>query len=196
MPGAVFDLPPELHRGAIVLGQRLGGRALGSGADDHAHAAVADEFLGDGVQPLPLGGIGDLLGHAGVAHRGQKHRHAPGHGHMAGNAAALGSARLLDHLHEQLLSGADHLLDARVLHPVGQFVGLPGIHGNVSGIEKGVLLLPDVHKGGVHARKDVLNPSEIQIARQLFLARALIVQLAQRAVLQHGQPRLAAEGRQ
>ena len=103
------------------------GAGRAGGAQDHPHAFGHFELLGDGLEPPAVLGAGDLAADAAAA-RGVRHQHriAAGEREVGGQRRALGTALLLDDLHQHYLSALDDLLDlvlaARAVHALGHFL--------------------------------------------------------------------------
>ena len=89
--------------------------------------------------------------------------------------------RILGDLNQNLVARLQRLLDPARL-PV-KTCGLP-VH--LAGVQHSVAALAKVDEGGLHARQDVLNSTEVDVAhhRGLLLARHVV--LHENVVLKHG----------
>ena len=103
---------------------------------DDAHAGGHLQLLGELLQPLAVGRVGDLARDAAAARRvGHQHRVAAGERQVGGERRALVAALFLDDLHEQDLAALDDLLNLvlaaqRAVPPLGHFlegVGAPDL---------------------------------------------------------------------
>ena len=103
---------PEAQQ-VLEVALHLGLGAVGAGgAQDDAHSLRHVEFGGDRLQPLAVGGIGDLPRDAAAAPRiGHQHGIAAGERKIGGERRALVAALFLDDLHQQHLPALDHFLD-------------------------------------------------------------------------------------
>ena len=77
-------------------------------------------------------------------------------------------------------------MDALRLREAGDAVML----ATVADIEKGVLFLPDIDEGSLHARQDVLDVSFIDVADDMRVRGPLDLDGQQLAVLDDGDARL------
>jgi hypothetical protein len=100
----------EQHVGA----QRLGGGALGRGANDVAAlliAAVREQVGDELAQALPLGFVVDARRHADAVTLGQVHEKARRDRDVRREARTFGPERILQHLDEDLAALGDQLVD-------------------------------------------------------------------------------------
>ena len=104
-------LPQPLQILEVALDLGLGARGAG-GAQDNALALRHLEVAHDVLEPLAVGGVGDLARNAaapgGIGHQ---HRIAAGERQIGGEGRALVAALFLDHLHQHHLPALDHFLD-------------------------------------------------------------------------------------
>src|SRR5699024_4278198 len=135
----------------------LGG-ALGRGAHDDP-GAVGDDLLEDGLQARALG-VGQLARDAGHRSLGHVDEVTARQGDLRGQAGTLVADRVLRHLDEDGVTGGERVLDLARL-AVADTLGLPV---DLAGVEHGVAALADVDEGGLHARQDVLDPAEVDVA--------------------------------
>ena len=107
---------PEPHQVFVVaLDLGLGARGAG-GAKDDAHAVRHGQILGDLLETLAIGRIGDLARDAATpAGVGHKHRITACEGQVGGQGRALVAALLLDDLDQQDLAAFDDFLDLVLL---------------------------------------------------------------------------------
>ena len=107
---------PEAHQVFVVaLDLGLGARGAGRAQDD-AHALRHLQLLGDFLQALAVGRIGDLAGDAAAtAGVGHQHRIAAGERQIGGESRALVAALFLDDLDQQDLAALDDFLDLVLL---------------------------------------------------------------------------------
>ncbi len=104
-------LPQAQQIFEVALDLGLGARGAG-GAQDDAHALRHFEILGDLLQALAVGGVGDLARDAAAARRVRhQHRIAAGERQIGGERRALVAALFLDDLHQQDLAALDDFLD-------------------------------------------------------------------------------------
>ena len=110
---------PEAHQiFEVALDLGLGAGRAG-GAQDDAHALRHLEVLGDLLEALAVGGVGDLARDAAAA-AGVRHQHriAAGEREIGGERRALVAALFLDDLDQQDLAALDDFLDL-VLRAMG-----------------------------------------------------------------------------
>src|ERR687897_545538 len=135
----------------------VGAGALGGGADDQAEALGAD-LLEDDAQPRALV-LGQAAGDAEGVVLGLEDQVAAGQGDLGGQARPLGPDRVLGHLDKHGLAGLEDLLD-----PGGLAVQVLLVVVDLAGVEDGVAAPADVDEGGLHAREDVLDPAQVDVA--------------------------------
>ena len=112
------DLFPEPQQ-VFVVALDLGLGALGAGGADDQPGPIGDLYgVGDFLELLAVGGVGDLAADPAAA-RGVGHEHAvaPGKRKIGGERRALVAAFFLDHLHQQDLAHLDHFLDLVFARP-------------------------------------------------------------------------------
>ena len=115
--------------------------------------------------------LGELAGDAaGLAARHVDEEPA-GQAHLAGETGALLADRVLGGLHEHRLAGRQRVLDLALL-AVAQRAPV-----DLAGVEHGVAAGADVDERGLHARQDVLDLAEVDVAdhRRLRLARDVVL---------------------
>src|SRR5690606_19883359 len=99
---------------------------------------------------------------------------------------ALVADRVLGHLDEHRVAGLERLLD-----PAGLAVEACGVPVDLTGVEHGVAALADVDERSLHARQDVLDATEVDVARHRQLRLARHVVLDEDPVLEDGDLRAA-----
>src|SRR5690606_26307040 len=119
--GEVIEVTLDLGLGALQPG----------GAHDQAHRARQAHLADDLLQPLAIGGAGNLPADtAAMARVGHQHAVAAGQAQIGGQRGALVAAFFLDDLDQQHLTALDHVLDlvaAAQRLPLGlQFVDFLG----------------------------------------------------------------------
>ena len=98
----IFEIPADFLLGAAGAG----------GAQDDAHALRHFEILGELLQALAVGGVGDLAGNAAAARGvGHQNRIAASERQIGGQRSALVAALFLHDLDEQHLTALDDFLD-------------------------------------------------------------------------------------
>ena len=145
----------------------------GRRADDHTarHPVLGAELTDDPPQPDPVFAGHDLARHTDVVHRRHEDEEAARYRHMGRDASALRAERLLDHLHDDLLTGVQEFFDfllAGVAIPAaatpaptaGPSCGpRPGAPGGLSvGLAVGVGGVDTVQ--GVHGVNDIADVEE------------------------------------
>ena len=114
--GQLAHALPEAHQVFVVaLDLGLGARGAGRAQDD-AHALGHLQLLGDFLQALAVGRVGDLARDAAATARvGHEHRIAAGERQIGGESCALVAALFLDDLDQQDLAALDDFLDLVLL---------------------------------------------------------------------------------
>ena len=104
-----------------------------------------------------------------------------------GEPSALCADGVLRDLTEHGLTGPDHLFDALVV-VLGRAVDVVGVKGDVALIEDGVLGNANVDEGQLHARQDVLDSPDVDVAVDLVGLVGVLSQrvLNHRAALERG----------
>ncbi len=151
--------------------------AVGGGADDQPARA----FVGavDHLAQAVALGVGEPPADADAAALRRVDQVAAGDRDVHREPRALGLERVLDHLHDDLLTGFDQLVDAaafagaatalRRLFSVGQ--------DDLVDVEEAVALEADVDEGGLHAGQDVVDLALVDVADDRTPAAALDVEL-------------------
>ena len=158
----------------------------------------------DVVQDLaqtPAFVVTQALGNAVRVAVGDEDDEAPGQGDLLGQAGAFGPDRVLRHLANDALTRAQQLLDPGVAGrtaetAAGRFDAVVGcgpfdlviVEAEVAPVQDGVFRCPDVDEGGLHARKHVLDPTEVDVPVDLgrVVGRPRDVVLDERAPFEHG----------
>ena len=94
---------------------------------------------------------------------------------------ALRLHRILDRLHEQLLAAGDQILDLLAVMPLALELG----DDDLVDVQEPVLLEPDLDERGFHAREDVVDDAEIDVACDRAALGPLEVHLGDPIVLDH-----------
>src|SRR6266508_563481 len=174
----------------------------GVDVDGHQGLGVVDDDVAARLEPdaAPLRHVDD--GAAGQRDEG-------------GDAGALGAARFLGHLDQDLLALVEELLDwqrrcerARLWRGLRRFhvggvlvavvpeiaVVLAEVGRVVAAVEEGVLLEPDVHEGCLHAGQDVGDHALVDVADDGAAAFPLHVEFGQEIPVLDGESRLDYAG--
>ena len=134
------------------------------------------------AQELPAALVLDALRDADVRVLRQVHEEAPGDRDLRREAGALGSDRVLDHLHHDRLPLGEDLLDrARRRGGLAVLALLPDV-GDVQ--ERGPLE-PDLDERGLHAGQHPHHAAHVDVADDAAARGALDVQLLHHAVRHH-----------
>ena len=135
----------------------LGGGALGGGADDHA-ALLGRDLLEDRLQAVALVVLEPARDAEPVAVRDVDDE-AAGQRDLGRQPRALRLHRVLDRLDEDRLAALDQVLDlARAL------AALELGADDLVDVEEAVLLEADLDERGLHARQDVVDDAEVDVA--------------------------------
>ncbi|SII69905.1 Uncharacterised protein [Mycobacteroides abscessus subsp. abscessus] len=163
----LLDGLPPLRQAFDVPAEFLVGRAFGCGADDDA-VGVADELF---EQLLQAGAfdVGQLAGDAGHRVPGHVDEEASRQGDLTRQTGALVPDRILRHLDEDGVAGAERRLD-----PAGLAVHAEGVPVDLTGVEHGVAALADVDERRLHAREHVLDLAEVDVADERGLLAVLL----------------------
>ena len=167
--------------------------------DEAAAAALLAQLLQDGLEAPPLLVVHDLAGDAHVLDGGHEHEVAAGQGDVRGDARPLLAQGLLDHLHQHLLAGLEHLLDGGAVVAVAGAARtrlllreevLVELLDDVGHVEEGVALLADVHEGGLHPGQDPGHLALIEVPDDPAVGFPLDEDLGNDAVVQERDLRL------
>ena len=182
---------PQLVQELGVSPQLILGGALRRRPDDIAASAVilADPRH-DLLEALALGLVFDALGHTHRLITRHVHQVARRHGDMHGQARPLGTQRVFDDLHQDLLVIPEQLRDVLMGAFVflGHFIAVGG--GDVRGVQKRRSGHADVDECRLHARQDARHAALVDISHQAALVGALDEHLLQHAVFHDGHTRL------
>ena len=188
----VFDARPGFAQIGDIVGDFAVLCVFGVGAQNKAAADATGQRQHAFAQVFALFQR-YFLRYANVVILRQKHQQAPGHADLRGQARALGAHRVFDHLHHQRLAFKDLAFD-RNLRLGGargaERLALGRFVPDVSHMQKGCALQPDINKSRLHAGQHPRDLTHIHITHQAALQGALYVQLLHRAVLDDGHARL------
>ena len=115
---------------------------------------------------------------------------AAGQRDLGRQPGALGLHRVLDRLDEHRLAALDQILDL-----AGALAALELGADDLVDVEEAVLLEPDLDERGLHARQDVVDGAEVDVAGDRALLGPLEVDLGDALVLDHGDALLAGVDR-
>ena len=172
-------LPEPLQEDEVALDVLCRG-ALGGGADDDA-ALLDLEPFDDVLQPGALGVLEsprnpETFPVRDVDEKSTRQRD------LGGQPRTLRLHRVLDGLDEELLAPRDQILDLLAVVPLALELG----DDDLVHVEEPVLLEPDLHEGGLHAGKHVVDDPEIDVPCDRSPLRPLEVHLGHPVVLDHG----------
>ena len=189
---------PLAHQPGHVPPELVGRGPFGRGPDDQAVARGPDvvQDLAQAPALVVAQPLGDAVGVA----VGDQHHEPPGQGHLLGEPGALGPDRVLGDLADDVLAGAQQLLDAGIAgHAAEPAPGRLGVIGRravdllvvvakVAPVEHGVFGGPDVDERGLHAGQHVLDPAQVDVAVDLggVVGGPAHVVLDERPALEHG----------
>ena len=175
------DRFPLLEQQPHVGAQLLLGGVLGGGAHDEAVLGRLHP-VEDRSQPLAHV-VGQALGDPVRLRVGDQHHVAARQRHLLGEPCPLGADRVLRHLADDQLAGAQDLLDPRV-----RLLDVLGVVLHVAAVEHGVLRRGDVDERRLHAGQHVLDPPDVDVAVDLadVVGGPRHVVLDEVAALQHG----------
>ena len=188
----VFNARPGLAQIGDVVGDFAVLCVFGVGAQNKAAAGATGQGQHALTQVFSLFQR-YFLRYANVVILRQKNQQAPCHADLRGQARALGAHRVFDHLHHQRLAFKDLAFDRNLR--LGRArrakrLALSGLVPDVSHMQKGCALQPDINKSRLHTRQHPRDLAHIHITHQAALQGALYVQLLHRAVLDDGHARL------
>ncbi len=170
--GLRLDLLPCPCQKLDVPDYFLFGLLFGDCPDYEPHAPGL-YLVGQIPQPVSYRILGDLPADTHVINRRYENYVPAGQRNVRYHSCALCADRLLGDLHQDFLAGFEKLLDAfsarlGKLDLIAVSSGLDYIRQacrRVVHIQECVLLQADVHEGGLHARKDVLHLSLVDVAQ-------------------------------
>src|SRR5437588_1431239 len=178
-----LDRAPEpLQEDEVALDVLLGS-AFGRGADDDA-ALLHVETLEDVLEAVALGVV-EAARHAEALSLRDEDDEPAGQGDLRRQPSALGLHGVLDGLHEDRLAARDEVLD---LAPVAL---LELRADDLVDVEEAVLLETDLDECGLHPGQDVVDASEVDVARDRAALRPLEVDLGDPLVQEDGDAALA-----
>ncbi len=166
-------------------------------------AAGRPQPLDKAAQALLLLFVLDAPRDADVIDRRHEHEVASRQGDVRGDAGALGADRLLGHLHQDLLTLLQQLLDMRQLlfllgqvlrrsrraiAAVGELLDRLDLVEHVGDVKKGGLLQADIDEGRLHPRQHADDPPLVNVAHDSAISTALDVELGDVAALQQRHP--------
>ena len=184
-----LDRLPEALQEVEVALDVLGGGAFGRGAHDHA-AVLRRDLLEDRLEAIPLLVLDAAARRRGPSPCGTKTTKRPGSEISVVSLRALRLHRILDRLDEHRLAALDQILDlARAL------AALELRADDLVDVEEAVLLEADLDERGLHARQDVVDDAEVDVAGDRVAFRPLEVDLGDLVVLEHGDALLAGVDR-
>jgi len=173
----LLDALPAVHQRLQLTLDGLGRDVFANGAHDDTARIVRKHALHERTQSLALFPIANLAADADARRERHVDEEATGHGHLRGDARALGRDRLFADLNEQLLAALQDILNLRnvtlvtaglvegLLALVVVIVALTGIGiDEVGGVEKRAFLGTDVDKGGLKAGQHRIDFTEVDIA--------------------------------
>ena len=170
-------LPEPLQEDEVAL-DVLGRRALGGGADDDP-ALLRVEPLDDLLQARALGVVEPARDAEPFALRDEDEE-AARERDLGREPRALRLHRILDRLHHDLLAAGDQVGDLLAVVPLALELG----HDDLVDVEEAVLLEADLDERGLHAREDVVDRPEIDVAGDRAALRPLEVDLGDAVVLE------------
>ena len=154
--GLVDGLPLRLETRDVGT-EFLGTDPFRGGADDDA-GLVGDELCQDLLEPLALD-IGQLTADARRRPAGHVHQVAAGQRDLRGQAGTLVPDRVLADLDEDVVPRLECLFDlARTAVESG------GVPVDLARVQHAVAAAADVDERRFHARQDVLDPTEVDVA--------------------------------
>ena len=171
---------PQVSQEPQVALQVILGRTGGCRAHDDAHV-LGLELAGGVSQPVALA-VGKPAADARALAVGRQHQEAAGQRQLHGYPCALRAHRILDHLHQHLLSRLQEILNPAL----APFLGVEPREHHVVLVQKTVLGKADVDERGLHPRQHVVHLAEIDVADQRALAAALDQRFDGVALLEHG----------
>ncbi len=169
-------LPQPLEEDEVAL-DVLGGRALGGRAHDDP-AALRIEVLDDVLQTVALGVL-EPSRDAGALPVRDVDEEAAGQRDLGREPRALRLHRILDRLHHDRLAALDQVLDLARALPALELRA-----DDLVDVEEPVLLEPDLDERGLHARQDVVDDAQVDVAGDRAALRALEVDLGDAIVLE------------
>ncbi len=151
------DVLPLGRQPSDVPGEFLLAGALRRRSNDHS-AVLRSDLLEDRLQAGAFG-IGELPADPRVLPIRHVDQISTRQTHLAGQASTLVSHRVLGNLDDDRLTRLQNLLDLTrpPVEPGGVVVDLPGVENRIAA-------LADVDERRLHARKHVLNPTEIDVS--------------------------------
>ncbi len=176
-------LPEALQEDEVAL-DVLGRRALGCRTDDDP-AALRVETLDDLLEARALGVLEATRDARPLAVR-HVDEEAPGQRDLGRQAGALRLHRVLDRLDHDRLAALDQILDLPRALPALELGP-----DDLVDVEEPVLLEADLDERGLHPGEDVVDDSEVDVARDRAALRALEVDLGDPVVLEDRDPLLA-----
>jgi len=192
-PVAVLYLLPQPHQELGVLAEFLLRLALGHSPDDEPYLG-RPYLLGDTPETVALAVAVDAARDTHIVNGGHEDQEAAGKRAVRGHPGSLGPDGLLDDLDHYLLTGFEDVLDGELAVAVAVvdldlvvtlLVHVLGREG-IGHVEEGVLLEPDVDKGGLHPGKDVLHLALVYAAYRSLPRRSFVVDFHKLAVLEDG----------
>ncbi len=151
---------------------------FGHGADDEAAGFVSRQRL---LQPFPQLGALDLvldaLRDADVRLLRQVDEKAPGDADLGRKPRSLGADRILDHLHQDVLTFREQPLDRL------RFLCAMPVAPDVGDVQEGGPVEADVDEGRLHPGQDARDAPEVDVAHQPAAARTLDVQFLHHTLL-------------
>ncbi len=180
-----LNLGPLVGQPLEILRNRLFGRPLGRGANDHTHVLRCD-LRDDRLQAVAFA-VAELAAHAGHAAGWHEHKEAPGERHLARQSCALVPDRVFRHLHEHGIARLECELD-----PARLTLQTRGVPVHLAGVQHTVAGLADVHECGLHARQHVLHTAKVDVAHGGDLLDVGDVMLDEHVVFDHRDLRMAS----
>ena len=157
---------------------------LGHGADDvSARLALWQLPLELLLEGLSFGLVLDALRHGDMRIARQVHQKTAGNRNLGGESRALGSDRILEHLHHHRLALGQDPLDGLLR------VAVAALLPDVRHVQEGRAIEADVDEGGLHSGKHPLDTPHVQVADQSPVGGALHVQFLHDAVQHHSDTR-------
>ena len=201
---ALLDLGPLLEQEGEVAHEIPFLLPFTHRAHDHAHAIGDGEFAQDLLQPQALLLVFDLAGDAALVRIRKQDQVTARQDHVRGDAWAFCADWPLGHLGDDftargIKAGDVFLGDLGLLASAAAAIhdlhpAVEAVRHDVPVVEKGVLLEPDIHKGGLEAILEIAHPSFEDAADQPLLGRALDGKLLEPALLGHGDAGLEGFG--
>jgi hypothetical protein len=182
--GALFDRLPEALQEVEIALDVFRGRAFGRSTHDQL-SFLRGDLLQDRAEAGALVVVQTTRDAEAFAARDIDDESA-GQRDLRGETRALGLHRILHHLDEHRLTALDQILDLAAVPPALEL----GQHDLVD-VKEAVLLQTDLDERRLHARENVVDRAEVDVAGDRAALGALEVHLCYALVLEDGDPLLS-----